>query len=166
MNKYEQIELELNKEVVGEEFHDSDMVNMVFLYDTLTIRLLLLGYLDRYGILDENDNDHYAVLEVKFEGINIKRMDLKDGIVLRDLSVLFFGEDIEDEDGVITLYLYDDFCNFYFNLKFTYNKYKWKIIDIITRDEYEDYIDEVSKFSDPFTNIGETKFPKWSEIKH
>lgn len=87
-------------------------------------------------------------------------MDLSDVINFMDLSVL----GLTDINGFIELNLYNDEYDCYFNLAFTCENFNWKVIDIITADEYYKFSYEISDKNESLYEIQKYVGPEWSKI--
>lgn len=158
MSKYEKAELKLNEYPDPTNFHDMSVVNMKFLDDTIKIRLILAKYMDEFEILE--DDEHFAILEVKYNGVNINKMNLEGLIDFRDLDVY----SLKEENGIVGLNLYNETFDFYFYLEFSYNDYKWSVIDVILADEYYKYSGSLKEYVDEIIKIQEIDTPDWSKI--
>lgn len=158
MEKYKEVELNLNKWSVPTHFHDMSVINMKFSNDSVTIRFSLAKYLDEFDIL--KDDDHMAILEVKYDKIRISKMDLDGVINFRCLSVL----GLTDINDIIEMNLYNDEYDCYFNIAFTCKSYNWKVIDVITLDEYYNFHNVISKINESLFDIQKYDGPKWSKI--
>ena len=159
MKKYKEQELKLNNYPDPTSFHDMSVVNMQFLNDSINIRFVLAKYMDDFEILE--DDEHFAILEVVYSGVNITNMNLSGVINFRFLDVL----GLHEKDGVITLDLYSDEYDCYFHLVFTYKLYCWKVIDVIAEDEYDDYYCEMLQSTNKLNEINTYKGPKWSNFE-
>ncbi len=158
MEKYKEAELILNKFSVPTHFHDMSVINMKFSDDSIVVRFSLAKYLDEFDILE--DDNHLAILEVKYDGVNISKIDLYGVINFRGLSVLR----LTDINDIIEMNLYNDEYDCYFNIAFTCKSFNWKVIDIITTDEYYNFRDEMSKNTESLFEIQKYDGPKWSKI--
>lgn len=159
MKNYEETEKELNKCAVPAVFHDMSVVNMKIYKDNIKIILILADYLDEYGIV--NDENHFAVLEVTYKKVKIKEMYLSGPIDFRTLDVICLSDDKDDN---VELDLLDDSYNCEFYMLFKYKNYQWKIIDVINKEEYYKYADEISQYLDNFIEMEKYKGPKWSQF--
>lgn len=149
MEKYEESELKLNKFSVQTSFHDMSVINMEISNDNIIIRFSLAKYLDEFNIL-----------KVKYDDIHISKIDLYGVINFRGLAVLR----LTDINDIIELNLYNDEYDCYFNIAFTCESYKWKVIDIVTADEYYKFCDEISNNNDTLFEIQKYDGPIWSKI--
>lgn len=115
--------------------------------------------MDNFNIVD-NDKDN-IILKVKYDGINIKSMNLDGFFEFRDSNVF----NLRDDNGIVELSLkYDYIIEKFFSLKFTYKKYKWSFIGVISDHEYSYYVDLL--FGDnSLVGIHEDKLPKWAIIE-
>ena len=121
MEKYKEAELILNKFSVPTHFHDMSVINMKFSDDSIVVRFSLAKYLDEFDILE--DDNHLAILEVKYDGVNISKIDLYGVINFRGLSVLR----LTDINDIIEMNLYNDEYDCYFNIAFTCKSFNWKV---------------------------------------
>lgn len=160
MEKYKESELKLNEFSVPTHFHDMSVVNMEILNGSIIIRFSLVKYLDEFNILE--DDNHFAILEVKYDGIHISKIDLYGVINFRELTVLR----LTDINDIIELNLYNDQYDCYFNIAFACENYKWKVIDIVTADEYYKYCDKMSNNNEFLFEIQKYDGPKWSKIEN
>lgn len=158
MEKYEESELKLNKFSVPTSFHDMSVINMEISNGNIIIRFSLAKYLDEFNIL--KDDNYFAILEVKYDDIHISKIDLYGVINFRRLTVLR----LTDINDIIELNLYNDEYDCYFNIAFTCESYNWKVIDIVTADEYYKYCDEISNNNDTLYEIQKYYGPIWSKI--
>ncbi|MGM9970915.1 MAG: hypothetical protein ACI35W_00725 [Anaeroplasmataceae bacterium] len=156
MEKYKYAELKLNEFSVPTHFHDMSVINMKFSNDSIQIRFLLAKYLDEFGILE--DDKHFAILEVKYEGIQIETIDLEGVIDFRGLEVLR----LTDINDMIELNIYNDSYDCYFNVAFTCKVFNWKIIDVVSEEEYYNYYNNMSENSRYLLKVQEFEGPKWS----
>lgn len=74
MRDYTKSEAKLNKFDVPLVFHDMIVVNVKFEDDSIAIRFALAKYLDEFNILE--DDKHYAILEVKYKGVQIEKLNM------------------------------------------------------------------------------------------
>lgn len=120
MRDIKEIETDLNEYSDPSSFHDMPIINLKFSENSLTIIFLLAGWMDNFNIVD-NDKDN-IILKVKYDGINIKSMNLDGFFEFRDSNVF----NLRDDNGIVELSLkYDYIIEKFFSLKFTYEKYKW-----------------------------------------
>lgn len=159
MRDIKKIEADLNKYSDPSSFHDMPIINLKFSENSLTIIFLLTGWMDNFNIVD-NEKDN-IILKVKYDGINIKSMNLDGFFEFRDSNVF----NLRDDNGIVELSLkYDYIIEKFFSLKFTYEKYKWSFIGVISDDEYSNYVDLL--FGDnSLVGIHEDKLPKWAVIE-
>lgn len=161
INKYEEIEKELNKLAVPVDFHDDFLVNLCINNGKIHIRATLHKYKDLYGILE--DDRHFALLDGIYEDIKIKDLYLYDGIDFRNVSIVTFEENPKTNE--INIYLEFDY-GFYFSITFTYKKYRWSVYDVITEEEY--FSDLYSKTGDVLNTIcdlTEKYSPEWAKFE-
>lgn len=158
MNKYEGISKKLNEFPVLSDFHDMSIINMEFKENNIIIRFSLFEYLDKLGILE--DEDHVAIVEVKYTNISDLKINMYGIINFRDLDVMY----IADVNNIIELNAYNYEYDCYFDLSFDYEKYNWKIIDIITTDEFYAYREKISENNDYLYDINTYDGPNWSKI--
>lgn len=160
MKSKEEIELELNEYPDPTSFHDMPLINIKFLWNSIQMKFMLSKYMDVFGILD--DDNHYAILEVKYEGINIKNMNL-DGLMDFRNSDVF---ELSEKEGIIHLNIYNDCIDSFFYLEFTCENYKWKLNSIISENEYDKYSSMLEDFYDCFNEYQKTEFPDWSNFEN
>lgn len=160
MEKYKEAELKLNKYPDPSGFHDMSVVNMKIKDDNIYIKLILVKYMDKFGILE--DDDHYAILEVKYSGVTIKSMNLCEIIDFRGLDVLYL---CEEDDGDIAVDFYDTDLEIFFEMKFSYKSYHWSVCDVIEEDEFYDYLEALGSY-DKILEIKEVKTPKWANFEN
>ena len=159
MRKYEKAELKLNEYPDPTNFHDMSVVNMKFLDDTIKIRFILAKYMDEFDILE--DDNYFAILEVIFSGINIKKMNLEGVIDFRDSKVY----SLKEENGIICLNLYNEMYDCYFYLEFVCEKYNWCVCDVIPVDDYYKYSDNLKEHVDDIIKIQGINTPVWSRFE-
>lgn len=157
MRDYTKIEAELNKYDVPLVFHDMIVVNVKFEDDSIAIRFALAKYLDEFNILE--DDKHYAILEVKYKGVQIEKLNMQGVINFRGLSVLDLSNEPND---VILLNLYEDAYDCYFSVYFKYESFKWKIIDIITEEELDTF--DTSFNNEQLYNLQNVELPEWAKL--
>ncbi len=157
MRDYTEIEAKLNEYDVPLVFHDMTAVNVEFKDDTITARFVLAKYLDDFNILD--DDKHYAILEVKYKGIKIEKLNMYGVINLMNLDVLALSNEPGD---VILLSLYNDRYDCYFSAYFKYKSFKWKVIDVITEDELYAF-DALFDYEELY-NLQSVELPKWAKL--
>ena len=158
MKNYKEAELKLNEFSVPTHFHDMSVINMKFSGDSIVVRFSLAKYLDEFDILE--DDNHLAILEVKYDGVNINKIDLYGVINFRGLGVLR----LTDINDIIELNLYNDDYDCYFNVGFTCENFNWKVIDVITLEEYYDYTDKMLYMYDSLVEIQEYEGPMWANL--
>lgn len=158
MSKLNNVITKLNEFPVLANFHDMGVLDMKIEDNNVILRLSLYKYLDNIGILD--DEDHVAILEVKYTNILITKLNLYGIINFRNLIVMSFT----DIDDFIELNLYNADYNCFFDLSFKFESYKWKIIDIVEEKEFNEYCEEISKYNEFLYEINEYNGPRWSKI--
>ena len=158
MRKYEKAELKLNEYPDPTHFHDMSVVNMKFLNDSIQIRFILAKYMDDFEILE--DDDHFAILDVIYNGVKINKINLEGLIDFRTSKVYL----LKEENGIISLNLHNETFDFYFYLEFSCNDYKWSIKDIILVGEYYKYSNSLKECVDEIIKIQEIVTPDWSRF--
>lgn len=157
MHDYTEIEAKLNEYDIPLVFHDMTAVNVKFEDDSITVRFVLAKYLDEFGILD--DDKHYAILEVKYKGVKIKKLNMYGVINFRNLSILGLSN---EPDDIILLNLYEDEYDCYFSVYFKYKSFKWKIIDVITEEELDNF--EALFDYEQLYNLQSVELPEWAKL--
>ena len=158
MGKYKDAELKLNEFSVPTHFHDMSVINMKFSDDSIIVRFSLAKYLDEFDILE--DDNHLAILEVKYYGVKINKINLEGLIDFRTSKVYL----LKEENGIISLNLHNETFDFYFYLVFSCNDYKWSIKDIILVGEYYKYSNSLKECVDEIIKIQEIDTPDWSRF--
>lgn len=94
MRDIKEIEADLNEYSDQSSFHDMPIINLKFSENNLTIIFLLAGWMDNFNIVD-NEKDN-IILKVKYDGINIKSMNLDGFFEFRDSNVF----NLRDDNGI------------------------------------------------------------------
>ena len=158
MRKYEKAELKLNEYPDPTNFHDMSVVNMKFLNDSIHIRFILAKYMDDFEILE--DDDHFAILDVIYNGVKINKINLEGLIDFRTSKVY----SLKEENGIVSLNLHNETFDFYFYLEFSCSDYNWSVKDVVLVDEYYKYSDSLKECVDEIIKIQEIDTPDWSKI--
>ena len=158
MDKFKKAELKLNEFPDPTHFHDMSVVNMVFSEDCIKIRFILAKYLDEFDILE--DDNHFAVLEVNYNGVRINKMYLEGLVDFRCSDVYL----LKEENGIISLNLHNDIIDCYFYIEFSFEDYKWSVHNVITIEEYYEYESLLQEHADKIKGIQEIEAPIWSKF--
>ena len=71
-------------------------------------------------------------------------------------------DDLKEENGIISLNLYNEMYDCYFYLEFVCEKYNWYVCDIIPVDDYYKYSDNLKEHVEDIIKIQGINIPVWS----
>lgn len=160
MEKYKSSEFKLNEFPDPTNFHDMSVVNMKFFNDSIRVRFLLVKYMDDFEILE--DDEHFAILEVVYNGVSITNMNLEGLVDFRGSTVY----ELKEKNGVISLNLHNQLYDFYYYMEFTCEGYSWKVYDVVTVEEYFEYSKILMYNVDNIIEIQNVDFPKWATFEN
>lgn len=139
MENYNEIEKEMNKSATYGCFHDMGLTSLLIEDSKIILRFTLYKYVDIFNLL--TDDNQLAILEVTYEDTIINNFIAKNFQENRDSEVMSFDEN----DGIISLCFIptgteDDFYTS--EIEFSFKKYKWKVVEIMSIEEYSNMIGE------------------------
>lgn len=159
INKYKDLEDELNKDPIPFYFHESDVINMEINNNKIRIKICLYNF---FAPLDFIDDNHRAILEVVYEDVKIKNLYMYDGFDFRIAEILCFEE---ESNGDLSLHIGHEPFGLYYSIRFSYKKFRWSMCDIITEDEFRNLDLSAVKVADAICDLTEKHSPKWAKFE-
>lgn len=136
----EKIEKELNKYPESPFIlHDMSVANLQFTNEKLYIRFLTLKWIDTeniFGDLEIKEDDN-IVLDVVYDGIKIKNLQLGGKIDFQGINV----NDFSEKNGVMNILLYDYVDMF--TCQYTFQSYKWSFCGVVPQKELNGYLKKI-----------------------
>lgn len=160
MEKYKSSEFKLNEFPDPTNFHDMSVVNMKFYNDNIRVRFILAKYMDDFEILE--DDEHFAILEVVYNGVSITNMNLEGLVDFRGSTVY----ELKEKNGIVSLNLHNHLYDFYYYMEFTCEGYNWKVNDIVTVEEYFEYSNSLIYNIDKIIEIQNVDIPRWASFEN
>ena len=138
MINYTEIEKIMNKSATHGCFHDMGLTSFIIEDNKIILRFTLYKYVDIFNFL--KDDNQLAILEVIYEDTTISNFIAKNFQENRDSEVISF----EEKDDLISLCFIptgtEDEEFYTSEIEFSFKKYKWNIVRIMSIEEYSNMI--------------------------